>query len=138
MDDTEKIIKKFHPHPFSFLGFYLGGIILMILSFFFSWPFFAIGFLALILGEVVRRAETFYIFENGVARGYKLLSTSREFAEYEKIQNLEVNQSFIDNILGIGNIKVDTAGGDGAEVKFYGIGNPYAIEKIIRGKMAAK
>ena len=135
---ADDIIKKFHPHPLSCLVFYLSGIIFMILSFFFSRPLFAIGFLAFILGEVVRRAETFYILDSGVARVYKLLSTSREFTEYEKIQNLEVSQSFIDNILGIGNIKIDTAGGDKTEVNFYGVGNPYYIEKIIREKMTLK
>ena len=133
--DNEQIIKKVHPDPLYFLGFYCSGIILMVVGFFFLIYIAPLGFLAIILGEVVRRAETFYILESGVAREYKLLSTSREFCEYEKIQDIKVNQSFLDNIFGIGNLHLNTAGSDKTEVNFCGIKNPYEIEKIIRGKM---
>ena len=127
MDSTETIIKKEHPHPFYFLPFYLAGLVFMIVSFFFLsyfWILFMIGFFVLVLGEVARRAETFYIFESGVAREYRLLSTSRDFSSYDKIQNIEVEQSFIDNILGIGSIYIDTAGSDKTEVIFQGVKNP--------------
>ena len=88
MDINEQIIKKVHPHPFNFLGLYFSGIVFIVISFFFSWILFVMGFFILILIEIVRRAETFYILEDGVAREYKLLSTSKEFCEYEKIQNM--------------------------------------------------
>ena len=133
--DNEQIIKKVHPDPLYFLGFYCSGIILMVVGFFFLIYIAPLGFLAIILGEVVRRAETFYILESGVAREYKLFSTSKEFCYFEKIQSLEVNQSFIENIFGIGNVHIDTAGSDKTEVNFRGIKNPYEIEKIIREKM---
>lgn len=138
MDINEQIIKKIHPHFLYSLDFYFGGIIFVVAGFFFSRIFFVAGFLILIFVEIVRRAETFYILEDGVAREYKLLSTSREFCEYEKIQNIKVNQSFLNNIFGIGNLHLDTAGSDKAEVNFYGIKNPYEIEKIIREKMKQK
>ncbi len=135
MQIHETIIKKLHPHPFYFLGFYLGGVALSIVSFFVSLEVFPIGLLVLILAELIRRAETFYILESGVAREYKFLSTSRKFADFGKIQNLEVNQSFIENILGIGNIHVDTAGMDKLEVSFHGVKYPYEIEHLIREEM---
>ena len=135
MDSSEQIIKKFHPDPFYFLSFYFFGVVFIVISFFFFWYLSAIGLLVVILGEVARRAETFYILDTGVAREYRLFSTSREFTEYEKIQNTKVDQSFIDNIFGIGDVHIDTAGSDEIEVSFHGIKNPYEIEKIIRGKM---
>ncbi len=146
MDIKEQVIKKFHPHPFSFLGFYFGGFVLAILGIILAvlevFPFglaisigFSSGVLAIVLGEVVRRAETFYVLEYGVSWQYKLFSTSRKFAEYEKLQNLEVNQSFLERMLGIGSIHFDTAGIDKIEVNFHGIKNPYGIEKIVREKM---
>jgi len=135
MDNSETIIKKTHPHPFYFFIFYFSGIVFVICSFFFSWILFAIGILVFILGEVTRRAETFYILESGVGREYRLLSTSREFASYNKIQNMKVSQSFLDNILGIGNVHFDTAGADSTEVNFHGIKNPYEIERMVREKI---
>ena len=135
MDTNTPIIKKLHPHPLSFLGFYFCGIIALVIGFAVSLLFLPVGLLVFALAEVVRRAETFYVLETGVAREYKLLSTSRQFAEFDKIQNLEVNQSFIETLFGVGSVHLDTAGNDKREVSFRGIKDPYGIEAIIRGKM---
>lgn len=135
MDSEESIIKKLHPHPIGYLVFYLTGIIIFILGFFIFWPLLILGLLTFALGEVSRQAETFYVLETGVAREYKLLSTSRTFAEYGKIQNIEINQSFLENMFGIGTIHLDTAGTDKMEVSFRGVLDPHGIERIIREKM---
>lgn len=138
MDSNETIIKKFHPHPFYFIDFYFGGFAFIVASFFipsFFWILFMIGIFVFVLAEIARRAETFFVLESGVGREYRLLSTSREFASYDKIQNVEVGQSFIDNIFGIGNVHFDTAGGNKTEVNFHGIKNPYNIESIVREKI---
>ncbi len=135
MDDNEQIIKKFHPDPLYFLIFYFLGIIFLIFSFFFFWYISLLGILIIFLGEIARRAETFYISEKGVTREYRLLSTSKEYAEYEKIQDMKVDQSFFENIFGIGDIHINTAGSSNIEINFRGIKSPYEIEKIIREKM---
>ncbi len=143
----EGVIKELHPHAIGFLGFYFSGIALVIIGIVSAilgvFPFgitifigLFTGISAVALGEVSRRAETFYILEGGVAWQYKMLSTSRKFVEYEKIQNLEVRQSFSENMLGIGSIHFDTAGADKTEINFRGIKDPYGIEKIVRAKMA--
>jgi len=131
----ENIIKKLHPHPLRFFGFYFGGIVLAILGAYVSREMFWIGVLVAVLGEVVRRAETFYITDLGVSREYRFLATSRQFAEYRRIQNIEVHQSIVENLFGIGNIHFDTAGGADTEIDFHGIKHPYRIDKIVRGKM---
>ena len=135
---TENIIKKFHPHPLGFLGFYIFGIIFVVIGVVFFKEAIVFGFLVFCLGEILRQAETFYILDTGVARGYHLFGTSRKFAEYKNIQNIEVNQSLLEHIIGIGSVKFDTAGGDTVEVAFHGVRNPYNIEKIVREKMAEK
>ena len=135
MEIKEQVIKKLHPHPLGHLSFYVSGVVIFILSFFLWWPLFIVGILTFVLGEVSRRAETFYVLESGVAREYKLLSTSRKFAEYGKIQNIEVSQSILQKMLGIGTVHLDTAGADKKEVSFHGIADPYGIEHIIREKM---
>ena len=135
MNITETIIKKKHPHPFYFLDLYFSGFVFLILSFFFSYYLVLVGLLIIILAEVARRAETFYILDSGVSREYKLFSTAREFCEYNKIQNIKVSQSFINNIFGIGDVHIDTAGSDETEVNFHGIEYPYEIESIVREKM---
>ncbi|HEV7424171.1 MAG TPA: PH domain-containing protein [Candidatus Paceibacterota bacterium] len=140
MDDPENIIKQFHPHPVQFFSFYFDGILLAVFGFFFSLPFslifILIGSLVCVFAEVSRRAETFYVLESGIERGYRMLSTSRKFIEYSKIQDIEVDQSFVENMFGIGTLKFDTAGSDEIELSFKGAKDPYGIEKIIREKMS--
>ena len=84
MDTNEIVIEKFHPHPLNFIMFYLSGIVLFVLGFFVLWPLYIIGILTFLLGEVSRRAETFYILDSGVRREYKLLATSTDFADINK------------------------------------------------------
>ena len=148
MEKQEQIILKMHPHWLGFLNYYFFGIIVAVLGIFFAIIFskmavvgiiaIVVGILAMGLGELVRRAETFYLLENGVAKEYKFLSTSRKFVEYENIQNIEMNQSVLQNILGIGNLRFDTSGSDEVEVSFRDVKKPHQLEKIIREKMKAK
>lgn len=138
MNDIEQTIKKLHPHPIGFFQFYFIAILFIVFGLFFIklWPSIIIGILIFLMGEFSRRAETFYVLDTGVAREYKMFSTSRKFAEYHNIQNMEVYQSFVQTMFHVGNIKFDTAGSDLIEVSFYGVKNPSEIEKIVRGKMA--
>lgn len=140
MHITEGVLVKEHPHWILSLRFYLLGLLAFIAPVFAPklWPVIGVGVLVIVVAEVVRLSETYYVLESGVAWQYKLFSTSRKFAEYEKLQNLEVRQSFFENILGIGTVKFDTAGVDSVEVNFYAVKNPYIIEKIVREKMALK
>ncbi len=139
----EKPIMELHPHFLSFFGSYLMGSILVIsglASFVFS--LFVLGAIAILVGvitflltEISRRAETFYVLDNGVAKEYKMFSTSRKFVEYEKIQDVEISQSFLQKIFGIGHIDFDTASVEKVIVDFKNVRDPYRIEKIVRDKM---
>lgn len=146
MDTGEKAIYKYHPHWLGYLNMYFVGIVFVVAGFVaMTLEYFlpgvgavVFGVLVFILGEVSRKAVTYYILDSGVARGYHFFSTSRKFAEYGNIQNVEVSQSFLENIIGIGSIKFDTSGSDFIEVAFHGVRNPYNIEKIVREKMSLK
>ncbi len=132
------IIKKFHSHPISYLRFYVLGVLIAAIGVVWFWQISFLGIFFFILGEVLRRATTYYLLDTGVARGYNLLATSRKYLEYENIQNVEVSQSFFQNIMGIGDLRFDTSGSDQIEVYFVSVTDPYRIEKIVREKMAKK
>ena len=140
----EQPIKKMHPHVLGFFGYYFFGIILAIVgvvSFFYmallGAVVFLVGIIILMTGELHRRAETFYVWENGVEREYKMLSSTHKFVEYHNIQNMEVNQSFLQNIFNIGDMEFNTAGGSGKEevMVFRGIKEPHEIERIVQERM---
>src|SRR4051812_6427065 len=117
MFSEEEIIKQTHPNPIGYVPLYLSGLIVIFFGIIFlSWPFGFIGFAIIIIGELSRRAETYYILTTGVAREYRLLTSSSDFAEYDKIQDIKVTQGFFEHILQIGTVEIDTAGGDITEV----------------------
>lgn len=124
-----------HPHPIIFLEIYFSGIALAVVGFFFMKPLVWLGIFVFILGELSRLAESFRVMESGIAREYRLLSTNREFTEYYKIQNLEVTQSFVERLFGVGDMHFDTSGSDKAEIVFRGVKDPYKLEHIIREEM---
>ncbi len=132
------VIKELHPHRFGYIGFYFGGLVLIGLGAGFMIELIGVGILVIALGEIFRRAETYYVLDNGVSHGYKLVGSYRKFASYEKIQNLAVTQSLLEQLLGIGTLHIDTAGGPEAEVVFSYISNPYKIERTVRDLMESK
>jgi uncharacterized membrane protein YdbT with pleckstrin-like domain len=132
----ENIIEKHNPHPLAYFFYYLGGATLIFLSFFSGdggtkISTFLVGILVIGISELLRRAETFYITETGVSREFRFVSTARTFAEYIKIQDINVFQNIIDRIFGIGTVSINTAGSPHAEIVFRGVKNPYAIEQKI-------
>jgi uncharacterized membrane protein YdbT with pleckstrin-like domain len=146
MDTGEQAIRKLHPHWLGYMNTYVAGLIFVIVGLAaMKFEYYMLGAAAVVVGalvftltEVLRKAVTYYVLDAGVARGYSFFSTSRRFAEYGSIQNVEVEQSFIQKMLGIGSVSFDTSGSDNIEVYFEGVYDPYGIEQIVRGKMAAK
>lgn len=119
------------------------GVVFMVLLALAAWMISAIvglviggaAILGAVMVELVRRADRLVIYEDGVAREFKLLSTRRVFAEFDSIQDLEVTQSFIERMLGIGTIHINTAGSHGQEIVFKGVPHFEDIEAAIRRKM---
>lgn len=52
-------------------------------------------------------------------------------AVYDKITDIGLNQSFMDKILNIGTVTVDTAGGDDIEITFVKVSKPFFIKNKI-------
>lgn len=119
------------------------GVVFMVLLALVAWTFSSVFGLVIgafaILGaamvELVRRADRLSLYEDGVAREFSLLSTRSVFAEYESIQDLEVTQTFVERMLGVGTIHINTAGSHGQEISFKGIARFREVEAAIRRKM---
>jgi uncharacterized membrane protein YdbT with pleckstrin-like domain len=142
MIPTQNYIKKLHPHPIAFLGFYFFTLFFLVLGVYLFHILFLVGIFSIIVAilvfvaaEISRSAESFYILDGGIERGYKFLSSTREFIGYEKIQDLDVSQGIFQSLFSVGNIKFDTAGTNQIEISFYCVKDPYSIEKIVRDRM---
>lgn len=131
------IIIKRHPSFFYSFKYYIISLIILAIGIYAnSFLLIILAVVVFLLIEVVRMATSYFLLEVGILREYNLFSTNRKFAEYDKIQNLEVTQTFLQKILGIGDVKFDTPGSDMYEIHFDNINNPRQIERIVREKMA--
>lgn len=133
--NNQEIIKEIKPSPLAFSLFYLIGVVIIILSLLFVWSYLFLGLIIILIFELVRRSHTYYLTQEGVKYEFSFVSRNLISVEYNKIQDLAVTQGFIERILDLGTIKINTAGSPSVEVKFQGVKNPYLIEKIIKEKI---
>ena len=128
----DEIIRTMQSHPAGSIQMYILGIAALILFPWLSYLSIALGILIIATTELIRRSETFFITDTGIAREFTLLSKTRTFVEYAQIENLNVEQTLFDRIFGIGTIFIDTAGSDAVELKLHDIPNPQEVELLIR------
>lgn len=119
----EKIIKELKPSRLAYLGGYILGAILIFLFF--------IGILIIILVELVRRGNTYFITNKRVIHEFTFLSRKISSTTYDKIQDIHMTQNIIERIFGIGTIHINTAGTHFIEIKFKGIKEPISIKRML-------
>ena len=134
----DQVIKKMRPDRATYWPNYAIAALILLSSLRFGPLGFVVGLILVIVTELVRLTESFYVTEGGVCREYKFLSKNRIFIDYRNIQNLTTKQSFIERMFGIGSVTIDTAGSDKEELTMYGIKNPGEVQHLIEGKMVAK
>ena len=105
----------------------MGGYIIGI---FFIFIFF-IGILIIILVELIRRGNTYYITNKRVIHEFTFLSRKISSTTYDKIQDIHMTQNLIERIFGIGTIHINTAGTHFIEIKFKGIKEPISIKRLV-------
>jgi len=127
MHKGEKIIKVMTPSRWAYFWLYLFGILLIVLL--------GLGIIIIIITELVRRGNKFYITDKRLIHEYTFLSRKISSTLYDKIQDLHFTQGLIERIVGIGTIHINTAGTTFIEIKFIGVQNPVSVKRIIEEKM---
>ncbi|MGD9571220.1 MAG: PH domain-containing protein [Thermoleophilia bacterium] len=101
------------------------------------WQWFLIS-LALIVGvlvfDYVQRYATHYAVTTQrlrVRRG--ILSRKEQTARFERVQNVNISQSFMDRMVKVGSVEFDTAGSDAADsdFRYSGIADPQRLVAIV-------
>jgi uncharacterized membrane protein YdbT with pleckstrin-like domain len=101
------------------------------------WQWLLISLLlvvAVVVYDVVRRHSTLYLVTDQrlrVRRG--ILSRHEQSARFERVQNVEVSQSFMDRLLKVGAVEFDTAGSDQSDAgfRYEGIADPQRLVHIV-------
>ena len=132
---AENTVAKMRAHPFAYSTYYLGGLFIFLVSYWYGYMYTAAGLLVLIASEVLRRADTFFVLNEGISRNFSLFSTKHIFTGYDQISTVAVSQGPIDRILGIGDVRMTTVGLDEVTIQFSGVKKPYEIAKLIEDRL---
>ena len=102
-----------------------GGILVLIV----------IGIPILIIVEAIRRAHDYYITNKRIIYDFTFFSRKVSSVVYRKITDVHFTQNLFQRIFQIGDIQINTAGGESIEVKVKGIKNPGLITNFIQKHM---
>ena len=78
-----------------------------------------------------RASHKLYIYSKKLVYEMGFLNKTYKEIMKKDIRTIEVDQPFIDRILGIGSLKFATSGTEGYEIIFKGVKNPHKIKKDI-------
>ena len=131
-------IAKLHAHPFAYLMYYLGGLFILAVSYWYGYVYAIAGVVVVIVSELLRRADTFYILNEGVSRDFALFSTKHIFTSYDQIRAVTVSQGLIARLLGVGDIVMTTVELDEGTIRFSGVRKPYDIAKLIEDRLVTE
>ncbi|MGH6735256.1 MAG: PH domain-containing protein [Methyloceanibacter sp.] len=115
----------FRAHPFWFILF-----VLLIAA-------FGIGLLILLYWYIKTRATALTITENDLLYEKGILSKERLAVSLRHVRSVQVNQGFINRILGVGTIEIKTAG-DEPEFTVDDLPDPHEIREAISRAQEAR
>lgn len=96
-------------------------------------PYAAGAAAAIYAGIGLLRLSNLYILTNHRAISRKgFFSRHHDEVEVRDIRNITIDQTFLQRLMKVGDIGLSSAGGDGIEVSFEGVGDAIAIKERIR------
>jgi len=150
----EQIMFQGHPSWRSILGFYIKGLLVVLVIAFLVGVVTNIangdtdtglvvivaivGAAIVVLAGLIKRITTHYTITTRrlhIQRG--IISRDIQETRLERVQNVNYNQSFLERILQVGDVDFDTAAGDDYNFIFGGVADPAdVVEKVDRATHA--
>jgi uncharacterized membrane protein YdbT with pleckstrin-like domain len=87
--------------------------------------------IGLIKGWMERVATLYTITDRRIIIRKGILSRHERAAHIDRVQNVNLTQSFFDRIFGVGTLDFDTAGTEDSDFKFSGIADPDELRQKI-------
>jgi uncharacterized membrane protein YdbT with pleckstrin-like domain len=146
---SDRLLWRGAPSRLIFLHFYLLMLILAGVSLAISWDFLTLGlptvagydlnaivallaallaFVTFLVAELKRITRRYMVLEHRVARREGILSKRVQYMPYNKVERVEIRQSILARLFGIGHLYVDT-GED--SLTFQAVRNPVKVERIV-------
>ncbi|MFQ5920075.1 MAG: PH domain-containing protein [Thermoplasmata archaeon] len=87
-----------------------------------------LSFMTFLVAELKRITRRYMVLEHRVARREGILSKRVQYMPYNKVERVEIRQSILARLFGIGHLHVDT-GED--SLTFQAVRNPARVERIV-------
>ncbi len=146
----EKVVAELRPsrllsaHYYVFILFLLAGAALSLFGFLpflgeslrFTLPaaLAALSFVFFALSEIRRKSHKYTIYDTRVGVSEGILRKRVQYMPFNRVERVEINQSLLGRIFGIGNVVVDT--GDD-QVTLQSIRSPSRAERLVSGRIGA-
>ncbi len=134
-DEPEKIIWEGKPSHWYYLVAYIFGVLVFLGSTAGGNVTFGlfVGLLIIIPGFLTRHFTKYTLTSKGVKSEKGIISRSIYEVAVKDIRSVNVQQSLIERLFGLGTINIGTAGTAGIEVSFRGIPSAVEIKNQIKG-----
>lgn len=149
LEHGERVIFEGHPSWRSILGFYLKGLLAVVLLAALAGlasrvaedevkeAWIAVAAIAALLavlaaGSLKRMATRYTITTQRLVIRRGILSRAEQHSRIERIQNTSTRQSALQRLLRVGTVEFDTAAGEDDDLEFAGVANPHAVVEAIR------
>ena len=149
LEPGETTIFEGHPSWRSILGFYIKGLVIVIIAGAIaagvtkvandevqgSWIAVAavvVLVAVVVIGYLKRIATTYTITTNRLVIRRGIISRAEQHSRVDRIQNVTTNQSVLERLLRVGTVEFDTAAGEDDELKFSGASSPHDVVDAVR------
>jgi uncharacterized membrane protein YdbT with pleckstrin-like domain len=149
LEPGESAIYEGHPSWRSIVGFYVKGVLLVLVAAAITggitqaaddevkWGWvvlvaLVILLVVLVVGWLRRLATTYTITTQRLVIRRGILSRAEQHSRVDRIQNVTTNQSVLQRLLRVGTVEFDTAAGEDDELKFAGVGSPHDVVEAVR------
>src|SRR5947209_16636622 len=140
----------FHGHPSwrSILGFYIKGLVVVVIAGALAGVITAavsgkvkvgwvvgvmlVGYALVLIAGLIKRIQTTYTITNQRMTIHTgILSRELHETRLERVQNVNASQSLLERILRVGTVDFDTAGGAAFDFSFRGVADPQQIVRTV-------
>ncbi len=124
LPDSEQILYQANPamfrnHP---IGFVLGWLLV---------PVFGLGLLVLVPWWIKCLGTELFVTERRTILRRGILSRKISDIMNEDVRNIQISQSFLQRLLGVGTVGVSSSGQSGVEIEVAGIPDPESVRELI-------
>ena len=123
-DNIEDVLYEEHPSMFRNRPIYFIVCCLLIAA-------FGIGLVMLLIWYIQTLGTTLIITEERTTLRRGVFSKYTNEVTHENVRNVQIAQTFLQRIMGVGNVGISSAGQSGVEIYVRGIPDPDRVRELI-------